>query len=298
MAKKSTQQSGMHLLQYIVLRAVVFVMRLLPYRLRIRFGGWLMARVLGPVAGFKKRIANNLDMICPDLEQKARNEIFNEVPDNFGRTLFEIFSGQAFLDHIRDMPFGGPGLDALLAAQAQGRPVIIVSGHFGNYDVIRGGLGQRGVTVGALYRKMANPAVNRFYVDAIGVIGRPLFERGRRGMGQMVRFLKQGGCLAILHDQNVSGGTPLQFFGRTAYTGLSAADLALKYDALLIPCYAIRQPDGLSFVTQFDPPIPHSDPPTMMQALNDGLEAQVRAHMGQWFWVHRRWRDFPHKTKP
>ena len=71
---------------------------------------------------------------------------------------------------------------------------------------------------------------------------------------------------------------------------LTPADLARRYDALLVPICGIRQPDGLSFKVHVGAPIAAGDPADMMQALNDDLEALIRAHMGQWFWVHRRWK--------
>ncbi len=71
---------------------------------------------------------------------------------------------------------------------------------------------------------------------------------------------------------------------------LTPAELALRYDALILPIAGVRQPDGLSFRVEVGEPVPHSDPITMMQALNDDLERLVRAHMEQWFWVHRRWK--------
>jgi KDO2-lipid IV(A) lauroyltransferase len=62
----------------------------------------------------------------------------------------------------------------------------------------------------------------------------------------------------------------------------------------MVPIYGIRKPDGLSFEVHLDPPIAHAAPDAMIQALNDSLEAQTRAHLEQWFWIHRRWR----KDKP
>ena len=70
----------------------------------------------------------------------------------------------------------------------------------------------------------------------------------------------------------------------------ASRELAIRYDALIVPVAGIRQPDGLSFKVEVGAPIPHSDPASMMQALNDDLELLVRAHMEQWFWVHRRWK--------
>ena len=69
------------------------------------------------------------------------------------------------------------------------------------------------------------------------------------------------------------------------------AEIALKYGAELIPAYSIRQPNGLDFEVVMMEPIPHSDPETMTQALNDSLAARVKEHPEQWFWVHRRWRS-------
>lgn len=66
--------------------------------------------------------------------------------------------------------------------------------------------------------------------------------------------------------------------------------MALKYDAVLIPTYAIRQPDGLSFQIIVDPPIPQGTPEAMTQALNDNLERLIRRYPEQWFWIHRRWK--------
>ena len=78
--------------------------------------------------------------------------------------------------------------------------------------------------------------------------------------------------------------------GIPARTAVSAAELALRYDALLIPFYGIRQEDGLSFECVLEAPVPHSNPMTMTQALNDSLSARINASPEQWFWVHRRWR--------
>lgn len=96
--------------------------------------------------------------------------------------------------------------------------------------------------------------------------------------------------VGLLVDQFMIRGAPLTFFGKPAPTALSAAELALKYDALLVPIYGIRQPDGLNFEIRVEAPILHSDAETMTQALNDSLEALTRQHMDQWFWIHRRWK--------
>jgi KDO2-lipid IV(A) lauroyltransferase len=93
-------------------------------------------------------------------------------------------------------------------------------------------------------------------------------------------------------------GAPLRFFGHEALTALSAAELALRYEADLVPTYGIRQPDGLSFEVVVEPPIPKGTPEAMTQALNDSLEALARRHLDQWFWIHRRWKQAGRRVEP
>ena len=68
------------------------------------------------------------------------------------------------------------------------------------------------------------------------------------------------------------------------------ASLAVRQGAIMVPCYAIRQPDGTSFKAVFEEPIPHTDANEMTQAINDSLEKRVRENPEQWFWFHRRWK--------
>lgn len=274
----------------LAIRGLIGALLALPYRWRVPFCGWVMSRVVSPLAGWPKRIRDNLDLTMPELAKAERDAMVRAVPDNVGRTVIEIYSGAEFIDRAARLPLTGEGVQVLEQARNEKRPVILATGHFGNYDAVRAALIAKGFPLGALYRRMNNPSFNDHYVRAIGRIGQPIFERGRQGMAQMLRHLKAGGMLGILPDQRMGAGVKLSFFGREALTALSAAELALKYDALLIPTYAIRQPDGLNFQIVVDAPIPRGSPEEMTQALNDNLERLVRRYPQQWFWIHRRWK--------
>ena len=270
--------------------ALIGALRLLPYRQRVPFGGWLMRRVVGRLAGYDNRVRANLALIWPDLPQERVVQLTHAVLDNMGRTLAELYSPVEFKANVAGSALLGQGLGAILQAQAEGRGVILVSGHFGNHDIARAVLASRGMAVGALYRPQRNPYFDRHFATTIRSISEPLFARGRRGLSELVSHLRKGGMLGMLIDQHMSHGAALTFLGHRALTALSAADLALKYNCLLVPVYGIRQPDGLHFDLMIEPAIPHTTAPEMTQALNNSLEAQVRAHPGQWFWVHRRWK--------
>lgn len=273
---------------FLVLMGLV---RLLPYPQRIASMGWLFAHVIAPVAGWRGRIRDNLALARPDLERAEVEALVRAVPRNAGRAMAETYSGEAFIERMRRTGvIEGPGLAALQEAFESGRPAILASAHFGNYDAMRAILVAQGWPVGGLYRPMNNEAFNRHYVSAISAISEPLFPKGRAGLVAMLRFLKGGGWLALGFDQYDRHGAELRFFDLPSRTVLTPAELSLRHDALLVPVNAIRQPDGLSFRVHVGAPVPPGEPREMMQYLNDDLEALIRRHMEQWLWLHRRWK--------
>lgn len=272
------------------IRALLGALMLLPYRWRVPATGWIASRILAPLAGWSRRIRANLAYVCPDLPEAEVRRLVRAVPDNAGRTLIEMYSSTEFAARVRDTALSGPGAEAFLAAQAAGGPLLLVTGHYGNYLVPRAALATRGIQLGALYRPMSNEHFNAHYVAAMADADAPVFPATRRGLVEMVRFLTRGNTLGVLTDIHVSSGTELTFFGKPAMTATSVAEWALKYGARVFPIYGRRRPDGLSFELIVDTEIPPSDPATMTQAINDSLEAEVRGHMDQWFWIHRRWK--------
>lgn len=273
-----------------VAKGLIGVALALPYRVRIPFLGAVMAHLVGPVAGYLRRAEAHVGFVMPDLSAPERRRIARQSLNNAGRTLIENYSTRAFLARQKSAAISGPGLQAMEDAANAGQPVILVTGHFGNYEAVRAALVGRGHAVGGLYRNMANPYFNDHYVRTMQAFGGPVFAQGRKGTSGFVRHLKNGGQLVLLFDQHVWGAPVLNFLGHPAHTAVSAAELALRYDALLIPFYGVRSHDGLGFECVMEDPIAHSDAETMTQAMNDSMSAQIRAHPGQWLWVARRWR--------
>jgi len=289
--KVKKRSSFLDLSIYIFVRYLLGILSILPYRTKISLGGLIYQKIISPLSGNRKRIIDNLKLIFPDLEKRKREELCSQVPNNIGRTLFELLSPNAFSNIAKSAKVSGPGFKILKDAQEQKKPVILVSGHFGNYDVVRVVLNTNQISVGALYKPMSNPYFNTFYERCIKQIAEPLFPRGRAGMGNMMRYLEDGNVVALLIDQYMSHGEPLKFLGHTAYTATSAAKLALKHDALLITFYVVRNDDGINFDLVFESPVKPSTPSEMTQVLNDRLEKQIRKNMGQWLWTHKRWRS-------
>jgi KDO2-lipid IV(A) lauroyltransferase len=270
-------------------RGLLWMAFRLPYERRVPMMGAL-SRALGGVTGYRARAEAQLAYIHPDMPADERRRLAKAVLDNVGRVLIENYSTADQLAWAERWDPHGPGLSACETARAEGRAILFVSGHYGNYQAARAAMNVRGYKMGGLYRLMNNPYSNAHYIASVEGVGGQAFPRDRRGLAGFVRVLREGGQGAILIDQYFARGVPLDFLGKPAPTVLSAGEMALKYNALLVPIYAERLENGLDFDVTVEAPIPHSDPVTMTQALNDSLAARVRARPGQWFWVHRRWK--------
>lgn len=271
--------------------AALGIARALPWRARVAFGGWLGRRIVTGVPKFRRRVEANLAYVLPELDGPARARIAAETGETFGRTFVEIFSMAEFKAR---RPWGearGPGLQAAREARAAGRPVLLVTGHFGQWEAGRAAAAEAlGREVAGVYRPLNNPYLDAPYVRELELGGRPMFPKGPAGLRGLLGHLAKGGAVAMLVDQYDRRAPQLDFLGRPAPSLTLAADLALRTGALLIPGYGLRAADGLTMQVTLEAPIPHTTAQEMTQALNDSLAAQVRAHPGQYFWLHRRWR--------
>lgn len=269
--------------------ALLAVARALPYRARLAFAAGFLRAAVALVPNLRGRVDNNLRLIFPEMPAKERRRIRRAMADSFGRTLIEVVTARQFRTRAAWSEPTGPGWEPFLAARAAGRGALLVSGHFGQWEAVRGMLKARGMEAGALYRPLKNPLLEAMYFEQMSISGAPLFPRSRQGMRDLVRCLKGGGIVCVLLDQYVQGGVPIDFLGHPAPTGLAIAELALRFDVPMIPAYGTRQPDGVSVAVEFEAPLARTTAEGMTQAAADSLAARVRATPGQYYWLHRRW---------
>lgn len=260
---------------------------------RVAWFGRFCARYLGPVAGYRRRILKNLELIHPEMPETERKTFATRMLDNFGRTLIENFFGREFGTYLRskNTQIEGPGLAALEAAKAAGRPVLMVAGHFGNHEAPRHLLTDMGHTIGGIYRPMSNRFFDVHYESTLEILGGEVFRQGREGTFAFHRYLLNGGIGILFVDVHDPEGEKIEFLGRACDTPVSAARLANRCDAVVIPFFGIRQPDGFSFRCVLEEPVHLDEPIAMTKAITQRLEARVHDNPDQWFWVHRRWKS-------
>ena len=199
--------------------------------------------------------------------------------------------------------------DETVRAMCTGRPVLLLAGHFGNWEVAPAAFGAFGVPVSVVAREMDNPLIHAWFAESRQRSGGRLISK-KGGGGEITDTLAAGGAVALLGDQDAgSRGLFVPFFGRDASTFKSIALLAVEHDALVVVGYARRLPDDfrehrwvrfeVGTEAILDPR--DYDGTDMLRALTAdytaALERAVRRSPEQYFWVHRRWKSVPRVRK-
>ncbi len=258
-------------------------------------------RAIGPLwPGLAKRVAGNLALVRPGASRAEARALTAEVSGHFARLSLEYLR----IERIAADPGRVAIEDAapLLEALAAGRGVVLVTAHFGNWEAIRLAVRRASAKAGAqagggrdcalIYRAFNNPLFDAWAQTVIAHAGTPVLHKGRDGTRSLLRHVARGGVALILVDQRQTGSPLIPFLGHDAETALAAAELALRFDAALIPARGLRLPDG-RFSVLFEPEIARSDAQTMMAEVNARIGAWVETWPEQWFWLHRRWKTRP-----
>ena len=271
------------------LRGIIGTALALPYRVRVKWFGAMIERGVAPAAGYRRRAQDQVQMIWPDMDAAEARRIARACCNNFGRTMIEGYSTKDLTAHLAQVEPRGEGLAPLAQAKAEGRPVLFATGHFGNHDVARHVLTRQGYSIGGIYKPISNPYFNEHYLTTIKDVSGPIFPVDRDGMAGFMRHLGSGGMGTILFDVRNTKYPKIPFLGQPAHTATGLGAIALKTGALIVPYFATRRADGLSFDVDVEAPIDLTTPEQIMRDVTDRLEARVRAHPEQYFWVHRRW---------
>lgn len=275
-------------------RALFALVGLLPRALASAVGGRI-ARSIGPRLAITRRARRHLARAMPELSLDQQDRVLGDMWDNLGRVAFEY-------PHIARIRVYGPaspveiiGVEHLDTAVAQGKPVILFSGHLANWEIGALAVVQRGLHLLQIYRAANNPVVEAMMVDFRKSIGVEAVPKGAKGGRRSATVIKSGGVMGLLVDQKMNDGIPVPFFGRDAWTAPALAKLALRYDAVVIPWRVERLPSS-TFRLRVLPPLELADTgdgavdvKRAMTQVNAVLEDWIRETPGQWFWLHRRW---------
>ncbi len=285
---------------YALLRLVFLLARPLPFRALQRLGRALGVFCWYAVPFRKGVVLENLAAtVGRDHDRHGLHRLGRDFYAQLGATLLE-FCGYWRLRPERVLALVDvEGAEHLDAAVAGGRGALLISGHFGNWELLGAWLSARGHTVRFLVKTQSNPRVdrlqNRLRAEAgVGIV------RAGLSVKELVRALRGGGLIGLLGDQDAGpGGLFLDFLGRPASVFRGTAQLAWKLRVPVVTGFLVRGEDGRHRAV-IQPPItvdPAWDEATAIREITaqhtQRLDAMVRRYPDHYFWVHRRWKTRP-----
>jgi KDO2-lipid IV(A) lauroyltransferase len=294
--KTAVRRGTERLVTRLLTAAFARVIRTLPLRFGRRLAN-LYGYLLYALTLRRQRLADaNLAATFGDrLSPSERRRIRLAVTQNMCKVFVELFKASTFTrEQIRDL-VPAEGLEALHNALARGNGAMIVTGHFGNWELLGARLAAEGVDLAVVARDASDAGVASMINESRERLGMKVIEK--RDLRAMNAHLRANGVLGILPDQHSrKGSILLDFLGRPAWTVRSPALIALRTGAPLIPAFCLRHPDDSLRVTVL-PAIDteglgNRDEATMelTRRINAALEEQILTRPEQWLWLHNRWK--------
>lgn len=298
-------------LEYVLFLTVLFVMRCLPVASANRFAdsvAWLLHRVLPRKwTRYKVSSENIRTAFGEDLSDQQVDQMVFGMWRHLTRLIVEIIQIErrfrlANTTRILDFHQREECVQALLT----GRPVIFLSGHFGNWEISVNTMGHFQFPMGVVARDLDNPWLHRWFLRFRESTGNSMISK-HGASTELVEALEAGHNVSLLADQDAGRrGQFVDFFGKPASTFKSIALLALQYDALVVvggswrlPAERQRDTHWVRFEMVTEDVIDSRDfdsadaIPQLTQAFTSSLERLIRRAPEQYFWVHRRWKTPP-----
>ncbi|MGE0449698.1 MAG: lysophospholipid acyltransferase family protein [Vicinamibacterales bacterium] len=285
-----------HRVEYLAVRAVVGLVRVLPFR-AVEACGTTLGLAFYLFDRPHRRVAErNVAAAFPAKPPADRRAIVRGAFEHFGRLLFALLKfGTMTADQmLARVEFEGE--DRVRAAYAQGRGVLFVTGHFGYWELQALAHGRRLPPMAVMARALDNPYLHRLLEDVRTRTGNSVIYR-QGTLRRALRVLQQGQGVGILIDQHIQSrdAIEVEFFGRSAATTPLVAALALRTGAPIVPLFALPVGVGryrMVYEHPIELPAPDAADPVLAitQRCTSVLETYVQRRPDLWLWMHRRWR--------
>ena len=281
-----------YLIQYILIKLFFFICKIIGYKNASNLGE-LIGKKVGPKFKSRKIIERNINLILPDAKSERVDEIIKKMWGNYGRILSEYvflkdFRNGNLKDYIKIT-----GLEHLNEIKNKNIPVVFVSGHFNNFELMAMQIEKSGMELGAIYRPLNNFFLNSTMENIRKkFICRNQIKKGLSGIRAILNLFKKNISIALMIDQRVTEGIKSTFFKKEAFTTTIPAQLVKKFGCPIVSIY-IERIDGHNFKMIIEKPIYFSkDKSTedITQHLNYLLEKMVLRNPEQWILTHNRWK--------
>ena len=281
-----------YFIQFLIISIFLIFFKILGLKFASYFSGKIVS-FIGPMFRPQETIRSNLLRALPDLKLFEIKDISKKMWNNYGRILAEYI----FIKNFRSGKFKNNieivGQEILDKIKENNEPVIFISGHFNNFELMAMQIEKSGVDLAVIYRPLNNKFLN-FVMERIRkkYICKNQIKKGISGTKQLLLFFKKKTSIALMIDQRVSQGIKSNFFGCEAFTTTIPAQFVKKFKCRVVPIYIERIKD-INFKLTIHEPLVYSENDsieTITLHLNQILEKLILKNPAQWIWSHNRWK--------
>ena len=246
---------------------------------------------IGPVFKSKEVIHKNLNIFSLKVPEINKKKIISDMWVNYGKTFIEyIFLNQLRKNKSHITILGEDNLRRIIEKK---KPVIFVSGHFANFELMSMEITKRNIKLATIYRPLNNLFLNPFMEFLREkYVCKNQIKKGIKGVRNAIEYLKKGYSIALMIDQRVSEGEKINFFDKDALTTTLPAQLSIKFDLVIMPVFIQREIND-NFTIEFHKPIDNKNFKNKIELtkeLNNILERMIKKNPSQWIWTHNRWK--------
>ena len=281
-----------HLIQSVIIYLFYLFSKVIGLKLSRIFFSFIFEK-FGNLFRSKKIILDNLDRIKPGLSKLEKKIIINKMWSNYGKTFIEYIYLRSFKnksDHI--IIKNREAIDEIVE---KNKPVIFVSGHFANYELMSMELTRANIKLATIYRPLNNIFLNPFmeYIRKTFVCKNQI-KKGLNGVKESLEYMKKGYSVALMVDQRVSEGPRTSFFNGKAHTTTLPAQLSYRFDCDIVPIYISRDKNDRFEMEILDPIYilenEKKDKELITKKINQTIEKLVLRDPSQWILTHNRWK--------
>jgi KDO2-lipid IV(A) lauroyltransferase len=283
-----------YFIQSIFIYLFFIIIKIIGLNLSRKFFSFLF-NFVGPYIKSEQIINNNLEKFLGSQNENIKKDIKTKMWANYGKTFVEYL----FLDKFKktNSHIEIEGEEILNKIKNNNKPVIFVSGHFANFELMSMELTKRNINLATIYRPLNNFFLNPFmeYLRK-KYICKNQIKKGLLGVKDSIHYIKNNFSIALMIDQRVGEGKKLPFFEHLALTTTMPAQLALKFNLDIVPIYITRKNNDNFEIKIYEPikMLKDNDIETsklnMSIKLNKILEEMITKDAGQWIWTHNRWK--------
>jgi len=278
--------------EFLIISSLFIVYKFLGLKISSHFSGKLF-ETFGPIFRSKNLIKTNIQRAIPKINSSKIKSITKDMWNNYGRTLSEYMFLKGFRNDQFRSNINITGKEILQKIKLEKTPVIFVSGHFSNFELMAMEIEKSGVNLSAIYRPLNNIFLN-ILMERIRkkYICKNQIKKGTSGVRELLKLYKKGYSIALMIDQRVSQGIKSKFFNQEAFTTTIPAQFVKKFNCKVVPI-SIKRHNGVNFNIKVEKPIEfskNSSTEKITRELNIWLEKTILKNPGEWIWSHDRWK--------